>query len=430
MAEEYKLSLPSAVIINLNIMLGTGIFLNSADFAQKAGPFSFSPYLIIGILMVPLIIAMAVLINNQTDGSFYGVAKHELGSFWGFISTWSYFIAKPASAGLMIHFCCALFSQLFPALTIIPALALDTIVITLFVVLNLLNMRIGRNIQLSFIVLKAIPILFITISGLWLLNPHNFINVEIPLAGIAVVLPLAIYAFTGFEASLSLSRHIKDARRNAPRAIVISYLIVISIFLLYQIGYYGALNLTQLSNTNSLDGIALFLQSIFVQPHPTLKALLYICMGTSALGGAYSILFSNAWNLYNLATNNHLNLKKYLTTTNAAGIAYWCLFIEAGACFLYLFFTNANSVTLRQINAFGSTLAYTTSMVAFAVMAFATLKKRWTHVLAIFALCSCGIFILACINSFHENGTLALVAFLGLLVLGTLLYFAAQKQAA
>jgi amino acid transporter len=430
MAEEYKLSLPSAVIINLNIMLGTGIFINSADFAQKAGPFSFSPYLIIGILMIPLIMAMAVLINNQADGSFYGVAKHELGSFWGFISTWSYFIAKPASAGLMIHFCCSLFRQLFPVFTVIPVLALDTIVITLFVILNLLNMRIGRNIQLSFIALKAIPILFIMISGLWLLNPSNFTNIEIPFANIAVMLPLAIYAFTGFEASLSLNRHIKDARRNAPRAIIISYLIVMCTFLLYQLGYYGALNLAQLSGTNSFDGIALFLQSIFVQPHHTLKALLYICMGTSALGGAYSILFSNAWNLHNLAHNNHLNLKKYLTATNAAGIAYWCLFIEAGACFLYLFFTEANPVTLRQINAFGSTLAYTTSMFAFAVMAFATLKKRWAKILAIFALCSCSTFILACVNSFREFGPLALVAFLGLLLLGTLLYMIAKKQVA
>jgi amino acid transporter len=423
MAQTYKLSLTSAIIINLNIMLGTGIFINSVSFAQNAGIFSFAPYLIIGILLIPLIIAMAVLINKQSDGSFYGVAKSELGQFWGFISTWTYFIAKPASAGLMIHFCCHLFRQLFPQLQIISLLNLDAIVITIFFVLNLFNMRIGRSIQFSFIVLKSIPIIFIILSGLWFLNPHNFSYIELPVAGIFGTLSLAIYAFTGFEASLSLSQHIDNAQKNAPRAIIISYLIVLSIFMFYQISYYGALNLDSLTHTDQLDGIALFLQSIYQTVHPHLKALLYICMGTSALGGAYGILFSNLWNLHGLAIHKHVPLHNHLATKNTAGIAYWCLFVEVIMCFAYLYTTNANTTTLRQINAFGCTLAYTISITAFAFLAFKTLKKRWAKIVALLALCNCSIFIIACINGFRINGPTAFYAFVAIIVVGILGYY-------
>jgi len=422
MAQPYKLSLPSAVIINLNIMLGVGIFLNSVPFAQKAGTFSFLPYLIIGTLFIPLIIAMAVLINKTQDGSFYGIAKDELGSFWGFISTWAYFIAKPASAGLMIHFCCHLFQQLFPVLQHLSIFTLDTLVISVFVTLNLLNMRIGKSIQLSFLALKTIPILFIIVSGLWFIQPHNFAAMTFPTSGLISALPLAIYAFAGFEASLSLGKHIENAQKNAPRAIIISYLIVLVLFIIYQTCYYGTLNLDLLTQAQPFDAIAIFLKSISSTALLHIQALLYICMGTSALGGAYGILFSNLWNLHNLAASNHIPGAQIITQQNTNGIAYWCLCIEAAFCFGYVMLTHANQIILQQVNAFGCTLAYTVSMLAFTAFVFKKFTKLWARTIAVLALCSCSIFIISCVNGFYINGPRALYTFVALLIIGALGY--------
>ena len=36
-AQEYKLSLPTAILININIMLGAGIFINTATLSHRAG---------------------------------------------------------------------------------------------------------------------------------------------------------------------------------------------------------------------------------------------------------------------------------------------------------------------------------------------------------------------------------------------------------
>ena len=135
MTETYKLSLFSAIIINLNIMLGVGIFLNCALFTQQAGFFGFVPYLTVGILLIPLIIAMATLLNTQTDGTFYGVAHKQLGKFWAFLSTWSYFTAKPASAVVMITFFCDLLRGFFPSIPF-SLTSCVLIIIAIFVMLN------------------------------------------------------------------------------------------------------------------------------------------------------------------------------------------------------------------------------------------------------------------------------------------------------
>jgi amino acid transporter len=409
-------------MINLNIMLGTGIFLNSIPLATNAGMFNLAPYAIIGILFIPIMIAMATLLNHEPDGSFYGIASRHLGPFWGYISTWAYFIVKPASAGVMIHFSVSLFRQLFPVLMQWQPLAIDSVIITIFMVLNLLNMRIGKSIQISFIFLKVIPVLFIILAGLWWLNPHNFTYTQLPVGGIIFSLPLALYAFVGFEATLSLSKHLENPQKNAPLAIIFSYLIVLVIYMLYQIGYYGAINLAQLPTTSSDHLITLFLQSIYQTPHPTLQALLHLCMGISALGGAYGILFSNAWNLHSLSERNHTPLSQYLVARNSGGIAYWCLFIEVALCAGYLFVTNANQIMLQQINAFGCTLAYTLSIVAFAALAFKIIKKRWARVTAWFALLSCSMLIASCVNGFMKNGPAAFYAFIGLIIIGIISY--------
>ena len=421
MAETYKLSLFSAIIINLNIMLGVGIFLNCALFAQQAGVFGFVPYLTIGILLIPLIIAMAALLNKQEDGTFYGVAYKELGKFWGFLSTWSYFIAKPASAGVMITFFCDLLLGFFPGIPL-SLITCTLLIVAIFVFLNLFGMRIGRSIQMGFIILKLIPILFIILVGFWFLNPHNFVHITFSFANTAAILPMAIYAFAGFEASFSLNRHIENAQRNAPRAIIVSYLIVICTYLLYQSAYYGALNLTELMYAKHADGILLFLNSIYTKVHPHLQALFYLCVGTSALGGAYGILFSNMWNLHELTEKKLLPYSQKISHKNNTGIAYWCLFAEAALCTAYIVTTHANKAILQQVNAFGCTLTYTISTIAFAVLAFSIIKKRWARIVAIFALCTCMIFIISCINGFRVFGPTALFAFTGLLIVGAILF--------
>ena len=56
MAENRTLSLSAAIIININIMLGAGIFVNTVELAKRAGILGGFAYIIIGIMMLPLVV--------------------------------------------------------------------------------------------------------------------------------------------------------------------------------------------------------------------------------------------------------------------------------------------------------------------------------------------------------------------------------------
>jgi amino acid transporter len=157
-AASYKLSLPAAILININIMLGTGVFVNTVELVKRTGGLGFLCYLMIGVLMLPLIISFAHLLKLYPTGGFYGFAKAEMGPLAGFISTWSYFIAKMASAGLMVHVSISLLQKLIPALSTVHSLILDAGVFTLFTLLNLQGLKTGSKIQAGFMVFKLVPL--------------------------------------------------------------------------------------------------------------------------------------------------------------------------------------------------------------------------------------------------------------------------------
>ncbi len=70
MLQTQKLSLPAAILININIMLGAGIFINTPDLAQRAGWLGFLAYALIGILMFPLILTIAELLRRHPTTGF------------------------------------------------------------------------------------------------------------------------------------------------------------------------------------------------------------------------------------------------------------------------------------------------------------------------------------------------------------------------
>ncbi|MGC8498856.1 MAG: APC family permease [Acidimicrobiales bacterium] len=78
-------------------------------------------------------------------------------------------------------------------------------------------------------------------------NPHNITN---GFRGLAAGFPLAVYLFIGWENSAALAEETNDPRRNVPRAVFTSTLIMLVSYLLFAystvVGFAG--NVTKLSN--------------------------------------------------------------------------------------------------------------------------------------------------------------------------------------
>ena len=70
------ISFGAALLTNLNIMIGVGIFVNTAPLIKEAGVFSPLSYLIVGFLMLPLILAINKLMTALTHFLVYRTIRY------------------------------------------------------------------------------------------------------------------------------------------------------------------------------------------------------------------------------------------------------------------------------------------------------------------------------------------------------------------
>jgi amino acid transporter len=429
MVQSHKLSLFSAILINVNIMLGSGVFINTVILAQKTASLSPLTYAIVGLLLLPLILGMSQLLNcNLKGGTFYHFGQ-AVNPFLGFLSSWSYFVAKLGSFTLSIHVCVSLMQQLIPFLQNISTLGLDALIIMSFVVLNTLNMKMGQSIQYAFIVFKLVPIIFTVCAGLFLFDPGYFSVSYHDVTGIAPAIPFVLFAFIGFEASCSLSQSIENPEKNTSKAIIMSYCIVVGTVIIYQFMFYGALGsgLSALNNYlqafPSLIGETTQIESF----RAILMGLCNIGIASSALGASYGMMFSNSWNLYTLSQHKHTFLSSTLSSFNAHNIPVYCVIAEGLLALVYLFISKGHQVSLQQVGALGSTIAYSCS--ALALLCIALRNKSHSKVIPVLSLASCAILAGSFAWNIMTQGVTTLVLFfVGLLLFGIGMYYTTYKE--
>ncbi len=430
MSTGQTLSLKNAIFININIMLGVGIFINTVELAKQTGWIGGCLYLAVGILMLPLILSMVALLRLHPGGNFYTFGSKEIGTFSGFISTWGYFCAKLASSAIMIHTSVLLMQQLIPALAMLHPFILDVSILSVFVGLNTLNLQTGGTIQTAFLEFKLIPILFTILSGIFLFHGAYLSPDHILWEGISAGLPLLVYVAMGFEAAVSLSSKIENSEINAPRAVLFSYAIVMSIATLFQLMFYGAVG-PALGAATDYRAAFPSLIALIVPAGSTMASkilsVLYLAIASSALGGSYGLIFSNSWNLYSLAQHNHVFFSKFLTSLNKHLIPWACVVTEGIVCLFFLAITGGAQVQLQQLAVFGTTVTYALCALALLV---AKLKKPATAVslwIPALGLTSCFLLLGACIRGFMIKGITALFAFLAILLLGCWMFYSKKR---
>jgi amino acid transporter len=311
--------------------------------------------------------------------------------------------------------------RIIPSLAIIPVLASDIVILLFFTWLNQFNLKTGTKITYTFIVLKFTPILFAICASLYLLNYWSMPADTLLWSGIPMTIPLVLYAFVGFEVACSLSNSIENPQRNAPRAILYSFGIVILITVLYQLLLFAAVGKQLMHAESFLDIFPILFKAITTPSAFTahILNLLYIASACAALGGSYGILLSNAWNLHVLAKNNHIWYANAFNHLNQYGIPFACILAQTAICLLYFFATFGHQITLQQISVFGCTIAYTLS-----VLGLLHTRKSF---LALCALGSCGVLLSMCIRNFILSPSISLVLFGIFLVIGCIMFFAQRK---
>ncbi|WP_326907185.1 APC family permease [Sedimentibacter sp. MB31-C6] len=132
------------------------------------------------------------------------------------------------------------------------------IVITVLYLINLFSYKVGGYFQNASTIIKLVPLIIIAAAGIIFGNPipviqNNFNTAtQVGLSWVAAIGPIA-FSFDGWIVSTSICHEIKNSKRNLPLALIISPIIILTIYVLYFIGistFLGADKVMNMGDTH------------------------------------------------------------------------------------------------------------------------------------------------------------------------------------
>ena len=216
--------------------------------------------------------------------------------------------------------------------------------------------------EMAFLLLVSIAVL-VTHASKLSLAPFNPGNITGGLAGLGLGFPIAVYMFIGWENSASLAEETNNPRRNVPRAIYASILLMGLSYLLFMYSTVVAFNY----NVNALNS---------AQPVPfiaaaqgisgLLAALAYIAGFTSTLGAMIAGSNSQARLIFNAAREGLL--PSWIARVHSQRRTPWVsflVFFGIGLATVYIFGWTVDPVTFfGDIATLGTILVALTYLVS------------------------------------------------------------------
>lgn len=333
--KQHKISLTTAILMNINIMVGSGILVGPARIAAISGNASFLSWLMVAFLFLPIVLSTVQLSRMFPGaGGFYAYAKEGLGKLAGYWSGWMYIVGYTFAAALetialrktLIH----AFNLDWPWLVESP-IYFNLIAAVVFTALNLLSLRMLGKILNSATISKLIPLLVLILLIPFVFNP-SFTVTAPELAALPMSLPLAIFGYFGFEYCTSISHHIENSERNAPLAILVGFFITA---LLYTLFHFGALNLmgTQELVTQGAPAFAEFI----TLPIPFLKGFLQflipVASAITLFGAAVGLMNANSTMVHTMAEQELFRFSPALSQTSGNGRPWFAILLQGIAVF-------------------------------------------------------------------------------------------------
>jgi APA family basic amino acid/polyamine antiporter len=139
-------------------------------------------------------------------------------------------------------------TALFP---ILQANLVAAILCIAFTALNFFGVRQSALINNFLVVAKLLILAFFIIFGLAYINPSNFTPFAPFQVGVLYGACYIFFAYGGFARVAVIAEEVKDAKRNVPRAILLSLIISTIVYILVGLIAVGLIGASQLSDPNS-----------------------------------------------------------------------------------------------------------------------------------------------------------------------------------
>jgi len=292
----------------------------------------------------------------------------------------------------------------------------------------MLNVRTGSKIQSWIMLFKLFPLFFVIVSGIFLLQGSNITPIHQLWSGIPSAIPLVLHALLGFEIACAISRNLENPKVDGPRAIIISYSLVIVLFVLYQTIFYGILGTDLASQTDYRGAFPLLISKFGMSDYARdiLGHIIHLAIATSALSAAFGIIFANMWNLYSLAELGHTIFPAKIMQRNRFNVPFVCVLVQGIIMFTYLLIMCGETTTFQQLSAFGATITYALSIWGL----YATYKQhKHSLIIPILGLVNCVILLSTSLYAMWvTHNPIPLKLFVGITLFGIMIYTLSTKK--
>ncbi len=405
-----SLSLLDATAISVGAIIGGGIFVVTGIVADLAGS-----ALVISIVIAATIAFLTALSYAElaawqpVEGSVYEYARQVISPFSGFLAGWMFMVANTFTGAAVSLGFAYYFSSAFPSL---PINVVAAILCLAFTALNFFNARKSARLNTVLVAAKLLTLGAFVVFGAINANATNFVPFKPLNSGVLYGAFFIFFAYTGFGRAAVVAEEIKNAKRNVPRALLLSLIISTAVYVLVATVAVGLVGPTELANSNSplvkaisVTGSSFAMQVVaFGGLLATASVLLTAILGVSRM--AYSMARRKDMP-YGLATLHSRFCTPYYSIW-AAGILMTVL---------VLFFDLTGVVA---VSTFGALFYYAvTNAAAFKLK---TVQRRYHRLFSALGLCTC-IMLLAFILFAATQAWI-----IGLLCLATgTIYYSARK---
>lgn len=266
MGNNKKIGFFSIVLLGINAIIGSGIFLLPNKAMKLIGPASLLVILFDMILVVSIALCFAEVGGMfKKNGGPYVYAKEAFGDFVGFeVGFMKWAISMIAWATMAVGFTTAL-SAVFPAAG--EGFTKNVIIVCILLglgIINILGVNISKILNNIITVGKLLPLLIFVAIGIFFIKGNNFTpffpNGQYISGSFGAAALLIFYAFTGFESIAVAAEDMENPEKNIPKAIITVMIIVSIFYLLIQTVSIGILGPDLgLTNTPVADASSVFL---------------------------------------------------------------------------------------------------------------------------------------------------------------------------
>ncbi|MGW7442124.1 amino acid permease [Kitasatospora sp. NPDC054795] len=246
-----RFGLLTATALVMGNIIGGGIFMIPAAVAPF-GTVSLAAFgvLTVGAIALALVFGQLARRNPRTGGP-YVYAREAFGDFAGFLSAWSYWITTWVSNAALAVAAVGYLDVLLPLhhsipLEITAALAFQW----LPALANLAGTRYVGAVQLVSTVLKFIPLLLVSVGGLFFFDPKNLGPFDATghgwAGGMTAAAAILLFSYLGVESAAMSAGKVRDPERNVGRASVLGTAGAAVVYLLGTIAVFGTVAHQQL----------------------------------------------------------------------------------------------------------------------------------------------------------------------------------------